>query len=238
MKNEYKFKIEAYTPETFPMARCADYLHELSTMLGETPYVHFLGLNSGCVEMVYGIDNEAVPKINDRIDTIKRGEGTVIEMRAYRKINSMLREDNAKGSISEKNDVEIIRFPGNEERKLILTSVKQSGKVDGEVIRIGGSKEDVNITLEVDGAEISGFYTKRTVAKALAKNLFEPVRLHGEGRWERNEEGEWVLKSFRVDNFDVLKEGDLSKTIAELRALKGEWGEDAIKEILDLRHSN
>ncbi|HNS35719.1 MAG TPA: hypothetical protein PKI70_06375 [Mesotoga sp.] len=238
MKNEYRFKIEAYTPDTFPMARCADYLCELANMLGESPYVHFVGLRSGCVEIAYSVDNEAVPKVTERIETIKRGQGTVTEMKAYKRINTMLREDNGRGAIIEDNNAKIIEFPGKEEEALRLASVKQQGKMDGEVIRIGGSKDIVHITLEIEGKEISGFITKRTIAKELAKNLFEPVRLYGEGRWERDEEGEWNLKSFRVDRFEVLKESKLSNTVLELRKFKGEWGKNALKELLDLRHSN
>lgn len=235
---EYKFIIHAYTPDTLPMSRCANYLFELANMLGENPYVHFVRLDPGSSVMVHKIDIEAVPKVKERTMAIRQGEGTVLEMRAYRRINSMLREDNGTGVLVEDNNVEIIQFPGKEEAQIKFTSVQQQGKIDGEVIRIGGSKDIVPILLEIEGREISGCHAKRVIAKELAKNLFEPVRLYGEGRWDRDDEGEWNLANFIVDRFDVLEESTLSKTVIALRGLRGEWGKDALHGILASRHSN
>lgn len=120
--------------------------------------------------------------------------------------------------------------------RMLNVTYQQQGEVDGEVIRIGGSKEVVPITLEVEGREISGFHAKRIIAKELAKNIFEPVRLYGEGRWNRNADGEWNLNHFMVDRFDVLQESTLSKTVIALRSLKGEWSKDSLNELLESRH--
>jgi hypothetical protein len=234
---EYKFKIEAYTPDTLPMARCASYMAELANMLGEAPYVHFVRLEPGSSTMVHKIDIEAVPKVRERTEAIRRGEGKVVEMRAYNRINNMLLEDNGTGVYMEDNGAEIIRFPGKEYEKLKISSVQQYGEIDGEVIRIGGSKEIVPIILQVEGREISGCHTKRSMAKELAKNLFEPVRLFGMGRWDRATDGEWNLVHFIVDHFQALEESTLSKTIIALRGLRGEWGENALQELLESRHS-
>ncbi|HOD71940.1 MAG TPA: hypothetical protein PKO27_12990 [Deltaproteobacteria bacterium] len=237
MEKEYKFKIEAYTPETFPMARCAEYLSQLATVVGETPYVHFVRLESGCVELAYRVDSEAIPKVEERIEKVKRNEGTVVEMAAYRRMNHMLREDNGKAVITS-SDGEMLRFPGKEETHIKLASVKQHGKIDGELIRVGGSKEKVPILLDVEGKQLSHFYTTRTIAKRMGNYLFEEVRLFGDGLWERNTEGEWALKVFRVDRFEVLPKRTISETVESLRKLKGEWGEDEIERILNDRHSD
>jgi len=44
---EYRFKIDAYTPDTMPMSRLAEYMRELSEMLGEPSAVHFERLEPG-----------------------------------------------------------------------------------------------------------------------------------------------------------------------------------------------
>ena len=118
-----------------------------------------------------------------------------------------------------------------------LVSIQQSGEIDGEIIRIGGSKEVVHITLSINGKETSGINAKRKIAKDMGKYLFEQVRLFGNGRWERDDDGIWNLSSFNVDRFEVLDESSLSQTILDLRELKGEWKEDALSEILESRHS-
>lgn len=232
----YKFKIDAYTPDTLPMARLASYLNELANMLGETPYVHFLRMEAGSSIMVHAIEKEAVPKVMARTEAIKREKGTVVEMRAYNRINRMLTEDNATGVLMKTRKREIIKFPGKEDEKLKFSSIQQQGEIDGEVIRIGGSQDIVPILLQVEGKEISGCRAKRSVAKDLAKNLFEPVRLFGEGRWDRSADGEWNLVNFNVDRFIILEESTLSKAVIELRGLQGEWGKDSLNEILESRY--
>lgn len=232
---EYKFKIEAYTPDTLPMARCASYLAELANMLGDEHSVHFVKVTPGCTQFIHRIDYEAVPKVRERIIAISKGEGTANEMRAFRQINRMLKEDNGTG-VYAKGKAKILQFPGKEEEKLKFSSIQQQGEIDGEVIRVGGSREIVPILLDIEGREISGCHAKRPIAKELAKNLFEPVRLFGEGRWDRSLEGEWSLVSFIVDRFDVLTESTLSQTIVALRGLEGNWNAGSLHEILESRN--
>jgi hypothetical protein len=232
---EYKFKIEAYTPDTLPMARCASYLAELATILGETASVHFVRVASGCAQLVHRVDLEAEPKVKEHARAVANGTGTDNQMRAYRRVNRMLLEDNGTGSLVQ-GKAKILQFPGKKEEFLNFSSVQQQGEIDGEVIRVGGSKDIVPILLEVEGREISGCHAKRNIAKDLAKNLFEPVRLFGEGKWDRNVDGEWKLIEFTVDRFDVLEESALSKTVIALRGLKGDWGKDSFCELLESRN--
>jgi hypothetical protein len=93
-----------------------------------------------------------------------------------------------------------------------------------------------NILLKVEGRIISNCHTKRATAKDLAPHLFEQVRLFGLGRWNRSE-GEWNLENFIVNSFEVLEKKSLSETVIALRKLKGEWGENALQEILESRHN-
>ena len=69
--------------------------------------------------------------------------------------------------------------------------------------------------------------------------LRKAVRLHGEGRWQRNPEtGKWDLKQFKVDRFEILKDASLTETVAELRRVKGSgWAEleDPHQVLRDLR---
>jgi hypothetical protein len=232
----YKFKIDVYTPDTLPMARCASYLTELANILGETSSVHFVKVMPGTTQLVHKIDIEAVPKIKERTAAVKNGIGTVNQMQAYRRVNTMLREDNGSGAYM-KGKSKLLSFPGKKKDIPRFTPIQQVGEIDGEVIRIGGSKEMVHITLSSEGNETSGINTKRSIAKELGKHLFEQVRLFGNGRWERDIDGVWNLIGFTVDRFEVLEEIPLSQTVLALRGLKGEWKKDVISEILESRHS-
>ena len=232
---EYKFRIDTYTPDTLPMARCAEYLTELATILGETPYVHFMKVGSGSASLAYKVEIEAVPKVIERTSAVKAGTGTSNQMQAYRNINKMLQENNATGTIK-KGRSKLLYFPGREEEKDKISAIQQRGEIDGEIICVGGADEIVPILLKSEGIVVSGCRARRTVAKELAKLLFETVRLYGEGRWERNADGIWNLVSFSVDRFDELQEKPISQTILALRGLKGEWKENALEELLRSRH--
>lgn len=232
---EYKFKIEAYTPATLPMARLAGYLSELAIVLGETPHVHLAGLEEGSVVIVNRVEREAAPKVKARALAIGRGEGSIAEMRAYKRINGMLKEDKGTGGITGSDGAEILNFPGGGRPEDQYSCIHQQGEINGEIIRVGGKEDIVPILLVSDGVQISGCSAKRPVAKDLAKHLFEPVRLFGSGSWERSGE-EWRLARFSVDRFEVLGNEPLSGTVLALRGLKGDWNGGSLKEILDGRN--
>lgn len=230
---EYRFRMGAYTPETLPLGRLADYLEELATLLGEDKFVHLLRLEAGSTVLVHKIDVEAVPKVRDRTAAVRRGEGAPDAMRAYRRINRLLREDNGTGVLLEETGAEVIRFPGREDERPEFTSVPQQGELHGEVVRIGGVGESVPVMLQAGGQTLTGIYAKRSVAKPLARHLFEPVRLYGTGRWTRSADGDWQVERFVVDRFDVLDERSLSSLVLALRAVPGgEWGSNAVNDIL------
>lgn len=235
---EYRFRMGAYTPETLPLGRLADYLEELATLLGESKFVHLLRIEPGSTVIVSKIDADAVPKVRDRTAAVRRGEAPADAMRAYRQINRLLREDKGTGVLVEQTGAEVIRFPGSNDDRPEFTSVLQQGELDGEVVRVGGIGEWVPIMLQAGGGQtLTGVFARRSVAKPLARHLFEPVRLYGRGRWTRSVDGEWELERFVVDRFDVLDERPLSSLILALRALpSGEWGSNAVSDLLALRH--
>jgi hypothetical protein len=106
------------------------------------------------------------------------------------------------------------------------------------VIRIGGTGDPVPVMLQTSDRTVSGCYAKRNIAKVLAQLLFEPVRLFGVGRWTRDPDGNWLLNRFTIDRFEKLASEPLSLEIARLRSLGGDWGDNAIEEILKLRYGD
>jgi len=232
---EYGFVIEAYTPETVPVARLAEYMRELTTMLGEARAVHFVRLESGSTNIVHVVEPEAVPKVAARATAVAQRQAPAEAMWAYQTINRMLRSDNGKAVYRENPGAEIIRFPGIEDAAR-FGSITQQCAVDGEVIRIGGTGKNVPIVLRSEDELIGNCYTSRATAKELAMHLFEPVRLLGTGRFFREDRGGWKLDFFKIDSFDALSNEPLSSVITALRAIPGgEWSEDAFSELDALR---
>ena len=233
---EYRLKIEAYTPDTMPMQRLAEYLAELALMLGERTSVHFVRLEPGSTSVIHRIEREAIPKVKTRTASVRRGIGPRDSVRAYRKINRMLREDNGSAVWKEERTAsDIIVFPGKNDAEETVSGISQRGSIDGEVMRVGGLQKVVPIMLKCEHDDLSGCWAKRSVAKALAHKLFEPVRLFGTGRWNRSEEGKWKLDIFRVESFIPLKASSLSQALNEIRAIQTDWNEASFNELAIIR---
>lgn len=233
---DYRFKIDAYTPETIPMARLAMYMRELSQLLGEEGSVHFRRLEPGSTVMVHRIEKEAVPKVRERVAGVRQGDGVREAMRAYKTINKYLSDDNAVAVLQEKKgSAEIIRFPGREEAEEKFAAVRQHGSIDGIVTRVGGSDATVPIWLEAEGTLLTGCYATRSIAKDLGAKMFEPVRLHGRGRWTRDSEGAWSLIDFKIESFEALDDAPLSNAIEAMRAIPSDWAEKGFEELEAIR---
>ena len=239
---EYKFKIDAYTPDTIPMARLAEYMLDLAVLLGEKEHVHFARLETGSTMLVQRIDKESVPKVSARIGTLNaaKGEGPEDALRAFKALDRRLAEDNAVGRLYREDGAEIIFFPGCEKvRPLTFGAFNQAGSLDGMLIKIGGKDDTVPVHLQ-EGCVTHICNATRDLACRLAPYLFTAtLRVHGTGRWERDAEGVWILRRFNIADFEVLDDMPLRAVVARLRGLPGNgWKamDDPYAELQRLRH--
>src|SRR5262245_19291571 len=96
---EYKFKIDAWTPETLPMKRLAQYMTELATIYGSQESIHFVRLEKGSAAVVKRVEFESIPKVKERLEGIKHRDAPQDAIEAYSTLDQMLAEDNAIGLI-------------------------------------------------------------------------------------------------------------------------------------------
>ena len=216
---EFYFWIDAFTPATIPMARLAEYMRELATILGEPAFVHFVRLKRGSTGIVHKVQIEAVPKVRDRATSVRRGDAPRDALRAYEKVNKMLMDDNGTGALKEGTDAIIIPFPGVRSAEEKYAGIRERGTIDGEVLRVGGPHKWVPVLIESEGEIFSGCWADRVIAKQLAQRLFEQVRLYGTGKWSRSAEGKWALQEFLIERFDPLSGEPLSEALGRIRAI-------------------
>lgn len=229
---KYRFRIEAYSPSTMPMARLAEYMADLATMLGEPAAVHFVELEEGSTVLVHVVEHEAEPKVQARLKAVRQGNGPTDAMTAYQRINKKLREDNGVGMLSEAlaetpvaRTAEIIKFPGRETvEPVAFAAFNQPGTLEGVPIVVGGQKELVPVHLEAE-SEVQIGHAPRPLAREIAQHLFASyLRVHGQARWRRDQEEQWVLERFRIEGYIVLKDQPLGEVVCALRNVKGnEW---------------
>ena len=209
---------------------------EFAKLLGESKNVHFQKLTRGSTVLNVKVEREAAPKVRDRVANARSGGATGDVQRAYKALNKLLRDDNAVGILRDSSTTGIVlKFPGKEIEEEQFYSISKHGSVDGILTGIKGSDESVHITIQSGEEQITGCETNRLLAKRLATKLYEPVRLFGHGRWQRDVEGNWCLKSFKVDGFDALDDSSLVDALATMRKIPTEWNDEALAEIAAMR---
>lgn len=238
-RTEYRFKIDAFTPETIPMARLAEYMTHLAKMLGEPESVRFVKIAEGSAQIVSAVDDVADPKVRERISGLPRNAGPRDALKAYREINKQLRADNAVGVLTDNQENNVVKFPGREAPEpLVYGPVRQEGFIDGRVIMVGGKGETVPVHVQ-QGEKTYNAKAPRPLAAALGRHLFNcELRLYGSGRWLRDASGEWKCEEFNVSRFEVLTAENLSEAVAEMRGISGSgWTkiDDVWSELAEIR---
>lgn len=227
MTETYTLYIDAYTPATIPMARLAEYMQRFAVVLGHQEAVHFEAVKEGSTQLAARIDREHVPKVRQQLALVERGDASPEVLKAQDELDRLLADDNATGYIyaGSKADEKIIAFPGVTRPKPISYGpFNQEGTLDGVLVSVGGADKTIHLQLQNGDIKYTGLHTDRDTARRLAKHIFEPVRVSGTGRWLREENATWMLKSFKVQSFEVLQSSDLRDAVEELRAVEGsDW---------------
>jgi hypothetical protein len=235
---EYQFVIQAYSPETFPMLRLAEYMRDLAMLIGEEDRVHFVRLAAGSTAVVHRIEFEALPKVRDRLRAVRNHEGPREAIDAFAGINDRLAFDNASARIVEPGGRNVLEFPGRRAHKeLEYGPLSQRGELIGSVIVVGGKNDPVPVHLQ-DGDKIYVCQARRDLARQLASHLLgDPIRVIGTGRWFRDSHGSWEMREFRIAQLEVLDGSSLKAAIERLRRINAEWRghPDPLKDLSKLR---
>ena len=234
--HEYRFVIDAYSPDTLPMSRLADYMADLAQLLGRAEQVHFVRLEPGSTVLVQIVEPEAAPEVRNRIHALARDEAPEDAAKAFKALNRHLADDDAIGSLQEGGGAEVIRFPGREQLPpLTFGAFNQPGVLDGVLIRVGGRDDTVPVHLR-DGDTIHMCNATRDMARRLAIHLYGPtLRVQGDGRWERDADGGWSMKRFNITEFDELDDAPLGEVVGRLRGVEGSGWKDIDDPSAELR---
>lgn len=231
---EYRFKIDAYSPESIPMTRLALYMLEFGKLLANDDRVHFKEIEPGSTVLLANVEYEAAPKVSNRIESLSRGDAPDDARAIFTLINEMLRDDNAVGQLTKRaanedkiNEAEILKFLGREipvPKK--MGPFTESAIVDGELMRIGGRDESAHAQiLDAEGRVWNGELT-RELAQEIAPHLYKGaiLRVEGDARWVRTEDGAWELKGFHIRGFTILPKDTLIQAVERIRKIEGsEW---------------
>jgi hypothetical protein len=235
---EYRFTIDTFTPDSIPMARLAEYMTDIAKMLGNKDKVHFVKVEPGSVVLLEHIEEPAIPRFRERLNGIRNRTAPDEAIAAYEDIDRRLAEDNAIG-VMETTEGRVFEFPGrNRKHQSAFGSIVQPGTIDGVLIRVGGKDETVPVYLE-EGAVIHKCNSNREMAKRLAPYIFGgPLRVYGNGRWSRDDFGNWTMDHFTINDFTELQESTLHDAVTKLRSIPNglQSVDDPIEELSRIRH--
>lgn len=221
---EYVFRIDAFTPDTLPMSRLAEYLAALAKMLGHTQHTHFLRVEEGSAQLVHKVDPVDAPKVETRLANVRIGQAPNEAMRAQRELDDLLANDNALGVLTERATGRVVvPFLGrNRLRPMTFPPFREDTTIQGQIVSVGGRDSTAHAQLQ-DGDTIhTNLSMTRDIAKQLAPLLYGPiVRLHGSGRFERQADGVWKMLNFQVDRFERLDDRLVKDALSDLRKIEG-----------------
>ncbi|WP_420141096.1 hypothetical protein [Sphingomonas sp.] len=232
---ELSFVIPGYTPETIPLDRLLEYLQQMAQVLGDTQNLHLIEIRKSSVAPVFRVPKAAALAAKERANRVQRGDGTKKQVDAFNRISKMLRRDSrdaGKPALLRSGDRVLLKIPAAPQDTGVLSGIRQPSTVDGQLIRVGGTADDAALQIQdLEGRIMSGFTAKRSLAKELAKLMWEPVRLSGDGQWCRTEEGNWLLERMQVHSYELLEDEDLSVVLERLRSVDVRWPADVHKRL-------
>jgi len=235
----FDFRMDAWTPDTLPMARLAEYLARLATLFGNQEQVYFVKVRKGSAIPEIHVHETAAPKVQARLQLVSTGSGPEDAQKSMQQINSMLREDNASATLRVKHGSVVIDFPGCKTPLAQEAIVHEAGELIGSVIRVGGKDDTVPFLLQDTDGTPYNCTTTRAIARELAHHLFgDLVRVQGMGKWRRTADSVWELDGFKVKSWEPMDQSSLEEAIKALRGIEGsQWNafDDPQAELKKLR---
>jgi hypothetical protein len=221
---EYVFRIDAFTPDTLPMSRLAEYLAALAKMMGHAQHTHFVRVEEGSARLVHKVDAVDAPKVETRLNDVRIGKAPGDAMKAHRELDDLLANDNALGTLTERATGRVVvPFLGrNRPKPLVFPPFREDTTIQGQVVSVGGRDSTAHAQLQ-DGETIhTNLSMTRDVAKQLAPLLYGPVlRLYGSARFERQADGVWKMLNFQVERFEKLDDRSVKEALTGIRNVEG-----------------
>lgn len=230
----YVLKIRDLTPSTAPMSRVAQYIRELSKLMGSEQSVHLDRIYEASLNLESTVDPQADAKVHSRLNN---PGSTAESKKAYDAIHRFLYEDKTSAIVS-RDGARVFHLDGTEylpEENEVYPA--EYCTIRGELILIGGRDNSVPFDLieQGTGNKIHGNIDK-SLAKSLAKYLFGLVEVSGVGSWEYNPiKSMWKLTNFDVQEFTAVDVHNEFEAIDTLRASSDPNGIDPLETLKKIR---
>jgi hypothetical protein len=199
------------------MARLAEYVADLASMLGQEDHVHLVEIRESSTVLVPIVDEIAFQKVQKQIVAIRNSSAAQKTMKVYDAIDNRLADDSASAVLRGAYGT-VVQFPGNSNKPVSedLGPVVEPWSFDGELIQIGGRDETISVYIRDRHETPVICTTTRDKGRSLAQLIFQQVRVNGQATWIRAN-NKWKRTHFYIDSWSELTERSLESTIQQLR---------------------
>lgn len=233
----YTFKIEDFTPDSMPFGRLIEYYAEIRKMLGVAENLHLVGVFEGSHGSAFAIDGNFESQLVERLNAINEGTAPKMAIRAQETINSMLKEDGTSGAFFDKQNQNVVQFPGKRTDDSAIYRTRDAASFTGELYHISGNKDDVKARVNTDAYGVVFCTTTKEIGRSLRDFLFEKVKVSGRGTWARSSEGTWEVNDFTITDFMPVESGGLRESVERLRKIGIDWPDDPIGLIREIEEN-
>lgn len=233
----FEFIVPGYTPDTMPLDRLLEYLTQLSIVLGQPSELHLVAIEPSSTRPVFLARHDVAAKTRQRARQISQGGGSARGREAFDKIRRMVADDGQQPAKLQAHEGVILEFPSADVAyDQIVQAVRQPTTIEGQLVRIGGTREYAQLLIqELAGKIISGCTATRALAQQLGPLIYQWISLSGDGLWHRTEEGKWEIKHLQIQTFHPLGDDDHEDVVAKLRAVRIPWPQDASAQLSAMR---
>lgn len=233
---ELTLYLDDLTPGQLSMKRLAEYLRALAALYGHEESVHFDSVKTGSAQLQSHIEDRAYPGVLNQVREVSGGLGSKRAVSAFDRLAELMAEDKTGASLKS-GGAQIFQFPAAKTDEPPMRIIKPSS-VQGKLYSVGGKDDTIPVRIEGPNNETLHCEADIDVAERLAQLLFKPVRVSGDGEWERKTDGSWKLIKLKVTSFTKLEDIGFKEAIARLKAAGGvDWNDmsGAHSSILETR---
>jgi hypothetical protein len=215
-RGEFLFEIDI-PARTLPMARLAEYVKDLASILGQEEHVHLVEIRESSTVLVPIVDDIAFQKVQKQVLAVRNSSAPQAAMKTYETMNNRLTEDSASAVLRGAYGA-VVQFPGNSNKPVSedIGPVIEPDSIDGEIIQIGGRDETISVYIRDRHETPVICTTSRDKGRSLAKLIFQQVRINGQATWIRAN-NKWKRVNFSIDSWNELTERPLESIIQQLR---------------------
>jgi hypothetical protein len=238
----FTLHIEGVNIDNVTLDDIGHYLSDFADLLGSDASPRYHSIRKGSLNLAAKVPADKEIDVKTRGFLLRTGDAPEDAIRAKQRISKRLGIHRArKATLLDPSQTKVIEIPIEKPAGQIeVPALSRSSSLQGKVIRLGGKQDIVSVEVQDVDGHIYACRAKRDLVKRLVREiiLFEStVRVHGTGKWRRDDDGVWYVEEFLIADFEVLDDDSLTDVVAQVRRIPSAWinQEDSFDQLAKLR---